>query len=67
MTIKFKPLLSLNSISMNTEKNKDTVRIRQEELDAKQKEIVENLNNVSLKDVKESKEEAKILGDSDKE
>ena len=52
---------------MNTEKNKDTVRIRQEELDAKQKEIVENLTNVSLKDVKESKEEAKILGDSDKE
>ena len=46
---------------------KDNIRIRQEELDAKQKEIVENLDNVSLKDVKESKEEAKILGDSEKE
>jgi hypothetical protein len=32
---------------------KDNIRIRQEELDAKQKEIVENLDNVSLKDVKE--------------
>ena len=31
------------------------------------KEIVENLDKASLKDVKESKEEAKILGDSDKE
>jgi hypothetical protein len=53
---------------MSTEENNDsTVRIRQEKLDAKQKEIVENLDNVSLKDVKESKEEAKILGDSEKE
>lgn len=43
---------------MSTEKNKDTVRIRQEKADAKQKEIVENLDNISLKDVKESKKEA---------
>jgi hypothetical protein len=46
---------------MSIEKNNDnTVRKRQEKLDAKQNEIVENLDNVSLKDVKESKEEAKI-------
>ncbi|HEX7256814.1 MAG TPA: hypothetical protein VF242_02030 [Nitrososphaeraceae archaeon] len=49
------------------EKNYDSNRKKQEEIDAKQNEIVENLDNVSLKDVKESKEEAKILGDSDKE
>ena len=49
------------------EKNHDSNRKKQEEIDAKQNEIVENLDNVSLKDVKESKEEAKILGDSDKE
>jgi hypothetical protein len=53
---------------MSTEKNNNnTDRIRQEKLDAKQKEIVENVDNVSLKEVKESKEEAKILGDSEKE
>jgi hypothetical protein len=40
---------------------------KDKDLDAKQNEIVENLDKVSLKDVKESKEEAKILGDSDKE
>ena len=51
---------------MNTEKN-DVVRKRQEALDAKQNEIVESLDNVSLKEVKESKEEAKQLGDSEKE
>jgi hypothetical protein len=53
---------------MNSEKNNNnTDRIRQEKLDAKQKEIVENLDKASLKDIKESKEEGKILGDSDKE
>ena len=52
---------------MSTEKNNEDVRKRQEAQDAKQNEIVENLDKVSLKDVKESKEEAKILGDSDKE
>ena len=51
---------------MNTEKN-DVVRKRQEALDAKQNEIVESLDNVSLKEVKESKEEAKQLGDAEKE
>jgi hypothetical protein len=36
---------------MSTEENKDNTdsRIRQEKLDAKQKEIVENLDNLSLK------------------
>ena len=51
---------------MSTENN-NKGRIREEKLDAKQKEIVENLDKASLKDVKESIEEAKILGDSDKE
>ena len=51
---------------MSTEKNNDVVRKRQEALDAKQNEIVENLDNVSLKEVKESKEEAKQLGGSEK-
>ena len=52
---------------MITEKNNDIVRKRQEALDAKQNEIVENLDNVSLKEVKESKEESNTIGDSDKE
>lgn len=52
---------------MSTEKNNEVIRKRQESLDAKQNDIVKNLDKVSLKDVKESKEEAKILGDSDKE
>ena len=45
---------------MSHEKNTEVFRKRQEALDAKQNEIVENLDNVSLKDVKEAKEEAKI-------
>ncbi|HEX7257150.1 MAG TPA: hypothetical protein VF242_03735 [Nitrososphaeraceae archaeon] len=52
---------------MITEKNNDIVRKRQEALDAKQNEIVENLDNVSLKEVKDSKKEANGLGDSDHE
>ena len=52
---------------MSTKKNNDIVRKRQEALDAKQNEIVENLDNVSLKEVKESKEEATELGNSDHE
>lgn len=52
---------------MSTEKNNDIVRKRQEALDAKQNEIVENLDNVSLKEVKESKKEANVSGDSDRE
>jgi hypothetical protein len=51
---------------MSTEKNNEVVRKRQEDLDAKQNEIVDNLDKASLKDVKESKEEAKILGDSER-
>ncbi len=42
-------------------KKNNTYRIRQEKIKAKQKEIIENLDNVSLKDVKESKEETKVL------
>ena len=52
---------------MSTEKNNEVTRKRQEALDVKQNEIVENLDNVSLKEVKESKEESKQLGDSEKE
>jgi hypothetical protein len=52
---------------MSSEENNNTDRIRQEKLDTKQKEIVENLDNVSLKKVKESKKEANLIGDSDKE
>jgi hypothetical protein len=53
---------------MSTENNNNSNgRIRQEKLDAKQKEIVENLDNVSLKEVKESKKEANVIGDSDRE
>ncbi len=52
---------------MSTEKNNNTVRKRQEALDAKQNEIVENLDNVSLKEAKESKKEAELIGDSEKE
>ena len=52
---------------MITEINNDIVRKRQEALDDKQNEIVENLDNVSLKEVKDSKKEANGLGDSDHE
>ena len=55
------------STENNNNNNNNKGRIREEKLDAKQKEIVENLDKASLKDVKESIEEAKILGDSDKE
>jgi hypothetical protein len=51
---------------MSTEKNNDEVvnrKSRQEALDAKQNEIVENLDKVSLKEAKESKEEANAIGD----
>jgi hypothetical protein len=52
---------------MSTEKNNEVVRKRQEALDAKQNKIVENLDNVSLKEVKDSKKEAKVIGDSESE
>jgi hypothetical protein len=40
---------------------------KQQEIEAKEKEIEETLENVSDKTVKESKKEAKILGDSEHE
>jgi hypothetical protein len=57
-------------IIMSTEKNNDIVRKRQEDIDAKEgggNEIEETLNTVSYKEVKESKEEANVIGDSDHE
>ena len=57
-------------IIMSTEKNNDIVRKRQEDIDAKGgggSEIEETLNTVSYKEVKESKKEANVIGDSDKE
>jgi hypothetical protein len=57
------------SIIMSTEKNNNIVRKRQEDIDAKKEnnEIEETLNTVSYKDVKESKKEANLIGDSDHE
>jgi hypothetical protein len=54
---------------MSTEKNNDIVRKRQEDIDAKKEnnEIEETLNTVSYKNVKESKKEANLIGDSDHE
>ena len=52
---------------MSTEKNNDIVRKRQEDIDAKENEIEETLNTVSYKDIKESKKEANVIGDSDHE
>ena len=50
---------------MSTEKTNDIVRKKQEDIDAKQNEIEETLNTASYKDVKESKKEANVIGDSD--
>ena len=52
---------------MSTEKNNDIVRKRQEDIDAKENEIEDTLNTVSYKDIKESKKEANVIGDSDHE
>ena len=52
---------------MSTEKTNDIVRKKQEDIDAKENEIEETLNTVSYKDVKESKKEANVIGDSDHE
>ena len=53
---------------MSTEKNNDIVGKRQKDIDAKENnEIKETLNTVSYKDVKESKKEANVIGDSDHE
>ncbi len=52
---------------MSTEKNKDIVRKRQEDIDAtEENEIEKTLNTVSYEDVKESKKETKLIGDSEK-
>ena len=50
---------------MSTDKNNDIVRKRQEVTDAKQNEIIESLDNISIQ--KESKKEANAIGDSEKE
>jgi hypothetical protein len=52
---------------MTTEKTNDIVRRKQEDIDAKENEIEETLNTVSYKDIKESKKEANVIGDSDHE
>jgi len=52
---------------MSTEKTNDIVRKKQEDIDTKENEIEETLNTVSYKDVKESKKEANVIGDSDHE
>ena len=51
---------------MSTKKDNDEVvsrKSRQEALDAKQREIVEKLDKVSLKNAKESKKEARAIVD----
>ena len=52
---------------MTTEKTNDIVRKKQEDIDPKENEIEETLNTVSYKDIKESKNEANVIGDSDHE
>jgi hypothetical protein len=52
----------MTSSSENNDPNR-----KQQEIEDKENEIVENLDNVSLKEVKESKKEANLIGDSDKE
>ena len=55
---------------MSTEKNNEVVRKRQEDIDAKESrgnEVEETLNTVSYEDVKESKKEANVIRDSDRE
>ena len=51
---------------MSTEKNNDILRKKQQ-ISAKENEIKENLDSLSYKDVKESKKEANVIGDSDHE
>ena len=52
---------------MTIDKTNDIVRKKQEDIDAKENEIEETLNTVSYKDIKESKKEANVIGDSDHE
>jgi hypothetical protein len=51
---------------MSTEKNNDIVRKKQE-INAKENEIVDALENVSDKTRAETRKEANKIGDSDKE
>lgn len=51
---------------MSIEKNNDILRKKQQ-INAKENEIEDKLDSVSYKDVKESKKEANIIGDSDRE
>lgn len=51
---------------MNTEEN-NRINKKQQEVDAKEKEIETSLENASDKTVRESKKEANVLGDSDSE
>ena len=48
------------------EKNNDINRKKQQEVETKENEIEESLEKVSDETVKESKKEAKILGDSNR-
>jgi hypothetical protein len=50
-----------------TETNNDINKKKQQEVETKENEIEESLEKVSDETVKESKKEAKILGDSDRE
>jgi len=51
---------------LNTEEN-NRINKKQQEVDAKEKEIETSLENASDKTVRESKKEANVLGDSDSE
>ncbi len=51
---------------MNTEEN-NRINKKQQEVDAKEKEIETSLENASDKTVRESKKEANVIGDSDSE
>jgi hypothetical protein len=51
---------------LNTEEN-NQINKKQQEVDAKEKEIETSLENASDKTVRESKKEANVIGDSDSE
>jgi hypothetical protein len=47
----------------NSENTEDISRKKQQEVEAKENEIEEKLDKLSLKDIKESKKEANAIGD----
>jgi hypothetical protein len=51
---------------MSTEKNEDMIRTRRYRDATEENEIEKTLNTVSYEDVKESKKEAELIGDSEK-